>query len=99
MSAPHAKHWDEVPPAVQQQVRFIYGALLDAAIQEDADRTGKSGRDRYEQSSRLFQWDYLPDRMKTAMANMVMAQRHELVRSITNVVQELLVDKVRSRVR
>lgn len=98
MSAPRAGTWDEVPAAVQEQVRLLYGALLQGAIEEDDDRTGKDGHPgRYEQSSRLYQWDYLPERMRLSMANMLMAQRHETNRTITATLQATLQDVVRSR--
>lgn len=98
MSAPpHANTWDEVPPDVQEKVRFLYGALVDGAL--EVDRSPQPGEIDYAGrcAAGLFQWEHVPNRMKTAMANMLMAQRHELVRTLTSMFQEILVDKVRGR--
>ena len=98
MSAPHAHTWDEVPRNVQEQVRFLYGALLQGAIEVDANpEPGQPKGHHY--SSGLTVWDYLPLRMKTAMANMLMAQRHEANKAITECVRAILVDVVHPRNR
>ena len=95
MSAPHANTWDEVPPDVQHKVHDLYRALIHAAMQVDASPEPAQGNHKYAQG--LVLWEYLPDRMKTAIANTLMAQRHEIVRALTAVHQSILGDVVHRR--